>query len=130
LEANADRGEDMSFADLPPGVPKWKVTMTLRQAIVRQKRRASVATYGGFALFAVAIVLGVGGPPVLAVALPGFMIAMVGVVWLLLFIRCPSCRAAIGYTVSCAGNPFSLPPKIRFCPCCGVALDSELGEKK
>jgi hypothetical protein len=103
--------------------------MTLRQMIARQKRRLSIVTYGGFAVFAAGLALGAGTQTLFAVTLPGFAIFMAGVASQLLFIRCPSCRERIGRTLS-YGSPFSLSPSIRYCPSCGVDLDSELGEKK
>jgi len=105
--------------------------MTLRELIARRKRKASIITYSGFALLALGMLLGAttGGPPWLIIAIPGFVVFFSGTLYLLFFIRCPACRGAIGYTVSYSSGPFSIFPKIRFCPLCGIALDSELEEK-
>jgi len=42
-----------------------------------------------------------------------------------LFIKCPACNENIAATVMHSGGPFALAKKIRFCPCCGVNLDTD-----
>src|SRR6266849_7058553 len=105
--------------------------MTVREFIARRKRKASLVTYSGFALLALGMLLGpgTGGPPWLIIAIPGFVVFFAGTLYLVFFIRCPACRGAIGYTVSYASSPFSISRKIRFCPFCGIAVDSKLQEK-
>jgi len=41
-------------------------------------------------------------------------------------IRCPKCENAWGFLAMQTGGPFSLSKKLRFCPFCGVSLDSDL----
>lgn len=94
--------------------------------MARRKRKASIVAYLGLALGALGLILGAGGPPWLFVVIPGFAVFAAGTLYPLLFLRCPSCREAIGYTVSYSSGPFSISRKIRFCPFCGIALDSEL----
>ena len=65
-------------------------------------------------------------PPWLFIAFPGFVVFFAGTLYLLFFLRCPRCRGAIGYVVTYLSGPFSISRRIRFCPFCGVALDSEL----
>jgi hypothetical protein len=92
-----------------------------------------VAAYVGFALFLLGMVLGgTGRPPilVLTLALPGFAVFGGAILCVFLFLRCPNCREMIGHTVSYSGNPFSIPKKIRFCPCCGISLDSDLPKRQ
>ena len=77
------------------------------------------------------LVCGMDGPkrcstPWLFVAFPGFAVFFAGNWYLLFLLRCPRCRGRIGGTVSYLSGPFSISRKIRFCPFCGVALDSEL----
>ena len=101
--------------------------MTIRDAINRQKRRAALVTYGGFALFAAPLLLSTvfrGIPEIIAA--PGFVLVMAGVITMLFVIRCPKCRGSIGYAVSYPGTPWSVSKKIRFCPFCGVPFDSEI----
>jgi hypothetical protein len=99
--------------------------MTVRRLIARRKRQASIVAYSGFALFALGMLLGA-GEPWLTVAIPGFAVFFAATVYLLLFLRCPACRGSIGYTVNYPSGPFSVSRKIRFCPFCGIPLDSEL----
>ena len=100
--------------------------MTVRELIATRKRKASIVAYSGFALFALGMVLDA-GEPWFSVALPGFAVFFAATVYLLLFLRCPACRGPIGYTVNHPSGPFSVSRKIRFCPFCGIPLDSELG---
>ncbi len=102
--------------------------MTVRGLIAGRKRRATIVAYSGFALFALGMLLGAEGTTWLIVAIPGFAVFLAGTLYVLFFLRCPACRGAIGYTVSYSSWPFSISPKIRFCPFCGIALDSELEE--
>jgi len=100
--------------------------MTVREVIARRKRKASIVTYSEVVLLVLGMILGAGGPPWLMVAIPGFVVFLAGTLYLLFFLRCPACAGAIGYTVSYSSSPFSISRKIRFCPFCGIALDSEL----
>jgi hypothetical protein len=102
--------------------------VTIRDVISRQMRKAAMIAYGGAALF------GLGGLAItvnerlIVLALPGFGIFMGGVLFMLLGVRCPRCGGRIGPSVHASGSPFRVPPKIRFCPFCGVAWDSPMDE--
>ena len=100
--------------------------MTLRESIVRRKRKGAIVTYLGLAWFLAWMALSGAEPPWLFVAFPGIAVFFAGTCYLVFFLRCPNCRGRIGYTVSYMSSPFSVSRKIRFCPFCGVALDSEL----
>jgi len=99
--------------------------MTLRELIVRQKRIAGIVTYAGLAWSAAAMSLSGLQPPWVFVAAPGILAFFAGTFYLGFFLRCPRCRGAIGYAVNYLSSPFSISRRIRFCPFCGVALDSE-----
>jgi hypothetical protein len=101
--------------------------VTLRESIVRRKRTGAIITYLGLSWFVALMALSGAQPPWLFIAFPGLAVFFVGTWYLLFFLRCPSSRGRIGYTVSYMSSPFSVSRKIRFCPFCGVALDSELG---
>ena len=60
------------------------------------------------------------------VALVGFAVAMGAITFLELGLSCPQCRGRIGCAVNYPGRPLSVSSKIRFCPFCGVSLDSRL----
>jgi energy-converting hydrogenase Eha subunit E len=102
--------------------------MTVREIITRRKRKASIVMYSGCALLVLGVILGAGGPPWRIVSIPGLVISLAAALYSLFFLRCPACAETIGYTVS-PSRPFSISRKIRFCPGCGIALDSELEEK-
>jgi hypothetical protein len=48
--------------------------MTIRERISRRKRKAGLAAYGGFALFALGLFLGGSGRTWLIVAIPGIVV--------------------------------------------------------
>src|SRR5262245_6109755 len=100
--------------------------MTLRELIVRRKRTGAIVTYLGFGWFLAWMALTRAEPPWLFVAFRGLVVFFAGTWYLVFLLRCPSCRGRIGYTVSYMSSPFSVSRKIRFCPFCGVALDSQL----
>jgi|SRR5882724_2246107 len=104
--------------------------MTLRESIARQKRIGAIVTYVAFAVCVVAMVLSVAKRPGLFVAVLGFSVSAAGLFYLRFFVRCPRCRGEIGYVVSTLSSPFSISRRIRFCPFCGVALDSEVETRR
>jgi hypothetical protein len=100
--------------------------MTLRDALTNRKRKAGIAAYSGFAIFAAAMALGGAERSWFLVGIAGFVLFCVSVIYLLFFLRCPACRGRIGYTVGYSGGPFSVSPKIRHCPYCGISLDAKV----
>jgi hypothetical protein len=101
-------------------------TMKIREMINIQKRKAVIAAFSGMAVFAVSLLTGTTYRGMFSVALIGFTIAVVGIIFLQFGLSCPQCRGRIGYAANYPSGPFSVSPKIRFCPFCGVALDSDL----
>jgi len=74
------------------------------------------------------VVLGLSNadPPRVFLAIPGVVAFVAGALYLLFLVRCPHCRGRIGQVIGSWGGPFSISPKVRFCPLCGVALDTEI----
>lgn len=71
------------------------------------------------------------GQAFLLVLIPGALVCVAGVLYMLFGIRCPQCRGRLWYAVAHAPNSiFRLSETIRFCPFCGVDLDSELPEEQ
>jgi hypothetical protein len=101
-------------------------TMKIREMINTQKRKAVIAASSGMALFAVSFLTSTVYKGMLPVALIGFAITMGGIMFLQFGLSCPRCQGRIGYAANYPGEPFSISSKIRFCPFCGVALDSDL----
>jgi len=102
--------------------------VNIRDVISRRKRKATIIQYAGFTLFVFGGLATSLNESLFVLALPGFAIFIGGILFMLFRIRCPRCRGNIGYAVSYYGGPFTVSPKIRFCPFCGVALDSQYDE--
>jgi hypothetical protein len=100
--------------------------MKIREIINTQKRKAVIAMVLGMAAFAVSLVISVVYKVMFSVAFVGFAIAMGAITFLEFGLRCPHCRGRIGYAVNYPGSPLAISSKIRFCPFCGVSLDSSL----
>ena len=101
-------------------------SMKIREIINTQKRRAVLAMFLGMAAFAVCLVISAVYKVMFSVAFIGFAIAMGAITFLEFGLRCPHCRGRIGYALNYPGNPLAISSKIRFCPFCGVSLDSSL----
>ena len=96
----------------------------IRDMINTQKRKAIIAVSLGMAVFAVSFPVSTVYSIMFPVALIGFAVALGGVTFLEFGLSCPKCRSRIGHTVNYPGRPFAVSPKIRYCPFCGVTLDS------
>lgn len=103
--------------------------VTLREAISRKKRPLMILWYGGFFWFVAAMLLPVGAWRLL-LAVPGLMLSAACAGYALFRLRCPRCHGRIGHTVVGGSPAFTVSPDIRFCPFCGVALDTELGAQQ
>ncbi|MFH1092749.1 MAG: hypothetical protein V1739_01180 [Candidatus Omnitrophota bacterium] len=56
-----------------------------------------------------------------------FALFMIMCFYAIFGIRCPQCRGILGYAVSWPmGKWLNISEKIKFCPFCGVNLDSEI----
>jgi hypothetical protein len=102
--------------------------MTTRTQFDRQMRWVSSLIYAGFGLFVIGLVIGeaLGQGPILAVYLPGFVIAFVTMLCAYsVGFRCPKCRCNLGVLVLQRGG-FRVDKRLRFCPYCGTGLDDEL----
>jgi len=100
--------------------------MTLHHAISRQKRTGVASAYLGLAWVMVVLVLSNADPPWVFLAIPGVVTFVAGALYLFFLVRCPHCRGRIGQVVGSSGGPFSISPKVQFCPLCGVALGIEI----
>ena len=101
-------------------------TMKIREIINTQKRKAVITLVLGMTAFAVSLVISVVYNVMFYVAFIGVAIAMAAITFLEFGLRCPHCRGCIGYAVNYPGSPLAISSKIRFCPFCGVSLDSSL----
>ena len=101
-------------------------TMKIREMINTQKRKAVIAVSSGMFVFIVCFMISTVYTSMFSVGLIGFAVAMGGITFLEFGLSCPQCRGRIGYAVNNPGRPFSVSPKIRYCPFCGVTLDSNI----
>jgi hypothetical protein len=100
--------------------------MTIRTKISKKKRNLLIIGYSGFAFFAIGMIFNdkSGSLPVLP--LIGFAVFFVSMFYAFWGIRCPRCRGNLGYIVMYFSSPFSISKKIKYCPFCGIDLDTEL----
>jgi len=103
-------------------------SMTIRALINKKKRMISIIIYSGFAIFLIGIVLGIRSNTFPIIAMVGFGVAFIALGYAFFGIRCPKCKGQWGYIAMYSGNPFAISKKIKFCPYCGVNLDSEVSQ--
>ena len=99
--------------------------MNVRSVTNKGKRRLSLVAYLGVALFFVGILLSPINRNMFTLALIGFGLTLVAVVYAFFAIPCPRCRTAWGYVAMYSGGLLSISKKIKFCPYCGVDIDSD-----
>jgi len=98
--------------------------MTVRDHLRSKIKKAYIVGFTGWLLLAGSIVLAPKASPV-TVAIPGLTLFFGAVIYTLLAVRCPRCRNRLGQTLTAgSGVPFSRS-KVRFCPFCGLELDSQ-----
>lgn len=88
----------------------------------------SIITYSGFAILLIGIVFGIQSNTFPIIAMVGFGVAFVTIVYAFFGMRCPKCKGQWGYIAMYSGNPFAISKKIKFCPYCGVNLDLEMSQ--
>jgi hypothetical protein len=50
-------------------------------------------------------------------------------IYAFLGIRCPNCKGNLGYVAMSSGTPFSISKKLKYCPSCGIDMDTEFKEQ-
>jgi hypothetical protein len=56
----------------------------------------------------------------------GFGVAFISIFYAFYGIRCPKCNGLFGYITMNLGGPFAVSKKVKFCPFCGVNIDTEI----
>ena len=103
--------------------------ITVREALGRKMRRAIASALVGFALCLVqAIFVPAQNPPVLVFL--GMAAFFSAAMYLNFGIRCFQCRNRIGSMLMYGGSPFWVSKRLRFCPFCGLELDTTLASVK
>ena len=102
--------------------------MTIRDKLTRARRKAGIAAIIGWFVCLIGMVLTVfRGQLFLLVFIPGAIVFAAGVLYALLGMRCPQCGGRLGWAIAYPTRSFfKMPDTIKFCPFCGVELDSEL----
>jgi hypothetical protein len=103
--------------------------VTIRDYLKRRVRTSNILVACGFVLF------GLGGwlcaalnkTWLLPLPLVGFVLFGGGALYRV-FIHCPKCGGGLGMPPAYFGNPFGR--EFRFCPVCGVSLDTQLDESE
>jgi hypothetical protein len=109
--------------------------MTIRMLIERKKRRIMVVALVGFASAATGAVLTQSNvlnvEPQFAV-LPGMVVVVLALLYANLFaFRCPRCECGWATLVMQGSRSLvGLDRRIRYCPFCGVDIDTELGAEQ
>ena len=80
----------------------------------------------GFLLFGLGGVAASAHTSFISISVLGFLTFAGGLLYQLCAIRCPRCAGRIGFALNGFGNLFAVPPHFRFCPFCGISLDSPL----
>ena len=104
--------------------------MTIRDKITAAQRKANTVAIIGWLAGVVGVVLGAYVHGAFGLLFfPGALVCVAGVLYMLFGIRCPQCRGTLGHMSKYQIRAFwGIPKRIRFCPFCGVDLDSELPE--
>jgi hypothetical protein len=102
--------------------------MTIRETLSLRKRRFVIFSYVGMAIFVPAMILTQEFEPIIIIGIGGFVLAFVSLFILFFNTPCPKCKGNLGRTIIHIGGPFSVPNKIKYCPFCGVNLDSSVAQ--
>ena len=86
-----------------------------------------IVGYSGFAFFVLGMIFGYKSTTLPFFPFIGFAIFLLSILYVFWGIRCPNCRHHLT-PITSYGNPFSIPKKIKYCPFCGIDIDSELKE--
>ena len=104
--------------------------MTIRSQLNLIRRRVLIITLLTWVVFAVGSFLITVHRWFIVVSLLAFIGLILETIFLMFGIRCPKCKAALGHTLSYPPQGLSISDKIKFCPFCGVSLDSEIEIEK
>ncbi len=101
--------------------------MTIRKQLGKKRCVAMVAAVGCWVTFMTALISARQWPALgLPVATATFLGFIGGVLYLLHGQRCPNCQNNLGYTLQSSPMFWTISDKLRFCPFCGVSLDTEI----
>ena len=99
--------------------------MTIRSEISNKKRKAMILGYSGGALFLLGIIFSVKSTTLPIIPFIGFAIFLLSILYVFWAIRCPRCKHRLS-PITHYGSPLSISKKIKYCPFCGIDIDTEL----
>lgn len=99
--------------------------MTIRSELRKKKRNALAIGYAGFAFFVVGIIICDKSRSFPFFPFAGFAVFLIATLYVMWGIRCPRCRGNIGYVIMYFSSPFAISKKIKYCPYCGVDIDTD-----
>ena len=102
--------------------------MTIRELLGRKRRFIFLLAYSCWVLFAVAAFTGQRHQHVRVLAIAPFLGGAGCVLFALYGLRCPNCKNNLGYTLNSAGSFWNISAKLKFCPFCGVDLDTKVNQ--
>jgi len=103
--------------------------MSIRTQINDKKRKILIVAYSGMAFFIFGMILSHKSGALTFLSFVGFAVFFLSIVYAFWAIRCPRCRGNFSYVAMTSGSPFSVSKKIKYCPFCGVDIDTELNEQ-
>src|SRR4029450_12700693 len=104
--------------------------MTIRDYLQRQKRRYAAVVNLGVLVFIGGAIAGASGGSLFALFLVALIVCGLGGLFVELRVRFPHCKGELGPAPGSMGRPFTIPDNLRFCPFCGVGLDSPYPDKR
>ncbi len=104
-------------------------TITIRDYLRRQKRRSFAVLHLGVLIFIGGAIASASGSKMFVFAIFGFVVAGLGMVYLAR-VRCPNCKERIGPILRPLSGQYSIPRNFRFCPFCGVELDTQVPDEQ
>ena len=88
-----------------------------------------IVGYSGLAFFVLGMILSDKSTTLPILPFIGFAIFFLSLLYVFWGIRCPQCARRLT-PITSYGGPFSVSKKIKYCPFCGIDIDSELKEIK
>jgi hypothetical protein len=100
--------------------------VTIREKLAGQRSKAQLIALSGLALLALGGLAASTQHELWPLPVVGFVLFFGGTLYQSFGIRCPRCREAVGHVIMSSSGLFSVSAKFRFCPYCGVELDTQL----
>jgi hypothetical protein len=99
--------------------------MTIRQELNKRKRKIMLLGYSGFAFTVIGLMVSDKTNGIPLFPLVGAVVFAVCILQVMYTIKCPRCEGNLGQATMNYSSPFSIGKAIRYCPFCGVDLDTE-----